>query len=138
MEILLSIDYGKKFTGLALFNKDSDPYPLPYDRIAYQNDHHLVQAILQVAQMESVTDLIVGVPRLLDGKETNMTKEVQNFVQVLEKASVIKVHQQDETLSTYEAKKRMESSARYNFQIDMKQVDALAACIILEDFLSSH
>ena len=42
---------------------------------------------------------------------------------------------QDETLSTFEAKERMKQLPQYNFKIDLKRVDELAASIILEAFL---
>ncbi len=45
---------------------------------------------------------------------------------------------QDESLSTFEAEERMRESPRYNFKVDKKQLDALAASIILEDFLSAE
>ena len=42
---------------------------------------------------------------------------------------------QDETLTTYEAKDRMKNSAKFNFKVDPKQIDELSAVIILEDFI---
>jgi putative Holliday junction resolvase len=45
------------------------------------------------------------------------------------------VEEQDETLSTFEAESRMKSSPQYNFQVNLTQIDALAACVILEDFI---
>ena len=43
--------------------------------------------------------------------------------------------EQDETLTSQEAKDRMQNSPEYNFQIDVNRIDALSAQIILEDFL---
>lgn len=133
---LLAIDYGQKFTGLSTFHIGRDPYPLTYGRIRYQNDNKLVQEILEICSMEDVDIIILGVPKLLDGKETTMTKTILQFADKLKaKWDEALFFTQDETLSTFEAKERMKNSAQYNFQVDMNKVDEVAACIILEDFL---
>ena len=46
--------------------------------------------------------------------------------------------QQDEALSSAEARERIHESARYNFKVDPAKIDELAASIILEDFLTER
>ena len=38
-------------------------------------------------------------------------------------------------MSSFEAENRMKNSPQYNFKIDLKHIDAVAASIILEDFM---
>jgi putative Holliday junction resolvase len=139
---IMAIDYGRKFTGIAMFRPGFDLNPYPYTRIAYKSDEQICQDIFKLIEDELVEILILGLPYLLDGKSTSMTKTMIKFGKYLneflgEKKVIIPLFSQDETLSSFEAKDRMLKSPRYNFQIDMKQIDAVAASIILEDFLKS-
>ena len=136
---LLSVDYGTKAVGLAMFSPAQEPYPLPYARLNYKSDTALLQDLLRMVREESVTAVVLGVPRLLDGKETTMTRRILAFGEKLGAAlKPVPLYQQDESLSSFEAEERMKSSARYNFKVDPRQIDALAAAIILEDFIKQQ
>ncbi len=133
----LGIDFGTKFVGLATFNPNNDPYPTPYDRIRFASDEQVCQEIKKVCKMEYITHIILGIPKLLTGEETNMSKRVREFhLKLTQIVQDIPVHIQDETLSSFEAEERMKNSPAYNFQVDYNKIDALAASIILEDFCS--
>jgi putative Holliday junction resolvase len=56
----------------------------------------------------------------------------------LVKVCPLRIHEQDETLSTYEAEERMKRSPRYNFQVNLSEIDAVSATVILEDFLRAQ
>ena len=135
-EKILAVDYGTKAAGLALFSPGKDPYPLPYTRLDNKSDKELLQELLRVVREEAVTIVVLGVPRLLDSTETTMTKKIRAFGEKLAAAlKPVPLYWQDESLSSFEAEERMKSSARYNFKVDPRQIDALAAAIILEDFI---
>jgi putative Holliday junction resolvase len=135
---ILAIDFGTKITGLARFCEGRDMSPYPYDSLKYVNDDRLISEILNIVKESSTEIAVLGVPKLLDGTETSMSKKIRDFGQKLEdKLGSIPLYFQDESLSTFEAEERMRESPRYNFKVDKKQIDALAASIILEDFLSS-
>ncbi len=135
---ILAVDFGTKKTGLALF-APGDPYPRPYDTVPYKNDDQLIDAIKQVVSDESVTIVVLGMPRFLDGKPSSMTVRVEEFSTKLEDAlTPLPLFEQDEALSSTEAKERMRESARYNFKVDPAKIDELAASIILEDFLAEN
>jgi len=135
---LLAIDYGEKVTGTATFKVNSDPYPLPFIKIIFQNQKQLLNEIHSIIENECVDVLIIGVPYLTDGQSTNMTKKIEGFYKkCCTRFKNIDVFQQDETLSSFEAEKRMLNSPRYHFKINPKEIDCLAASIILEDFIKS-
>jgi putative Holliday junction resolvase len=135
---ILAIDFGTKATGLALF-APGDPYPRPYDTVAYHNDDQLINTINHVVQDESVSIVVLGMPRFLDGKPSSMTARVEEFSDKLKEAlEPLPLFEQDEALSSAEAKERMRESPRYNFKVDPRKIDELAASIILEDFLSER
>ena len=135
--VYLAIDFGEKFTGLAQFCAQRDPYPIPAGRIAGSQP---ISEIIQIIKDEQINTVIIGLPLLLDGQETSMTKKVRVFADQLEQACkkanlFLKFFLWDETLSTYEAKERMKNSPQFNFKVDLKRVDEISALIILEEFL---
>ena len=135
---ILAIDFGTKMTGLARFCEGEDISPHPYGSLKYVNDDKLISEILKIVKESSTDIAVLGIPKFLDGKETSMSKKIRTFGKKLEdKLGSIPLFFQDESLSTFEAEERMRESPRYNFKVDKKQTDALAASIILEDFLSS-
>jgi len=135
---ILAIDYGTKTVGLALF-APGDPYPRPYDTVSYHDDNRLIKAIKHIVQDERVSIVVLGMPRFLDGKPSSMTARVEEFSEKLKDAlAPLPLYEQDEALSSAEAKERMRESARYNFKVDSAKIDELAASIILEDFISEQ
>ncbi len=132
---LLGIDFGEKFIGLAVYTSGKDPYPLPFDRLANRGNNSMLKDLISITQNEFVDAVVVGLPFLTDGKATTMTSKAREFYSLLTQNLTIPVYEQDETLSTFEAKERMKNSPRYGFQIDMNKIDALSASIILEDFI---
>lgn len=135
MKSLLAMDFGEKFIGVATFCVNRDPFPTPYGRIANKNEAQVLQELKKILDDECVDEIIIGLPHLVDGKRTASTERAQAFVDLIKKSLTLPVHEQDETLSTYEAQERMKNSPRYNFQVDYSQIDAVAASVILEDFI---
>lgn len=134
---ILAVDYGQKFTGLANYKLGSDPFVLTYGRIKYESDKQLIAEINKVIEEEFIEILVLGIPYFTDGTESTMTKTIKEFGKLLSDSTTIEVYFQDETLSSYEAQERMKNDPRYNFKVDMTKIDAVAASIILEDFLKS-
>ena len=134
---ILAIDYGQKFTGLGSYKVDIDPYPLTYGRLAYKNDEQLILDLADIIEVEFIEIIVVGVPFFTDGRESTMTKTIKSFVSKLDAVTHCDVYTVDETLTTFEAKNRMENDPRYNFKVDMRKIDELCAVIILEQFLKN-
>lgn len=134
---LLAIDYGEKFTGLANYKVGIDPFILKMGRIPFKSQQQLIADIQKVIEGEFIDIVILGMPYLTDGTESTRTKIVKAFLHKLQSSISIPLYEQDESLSTYEAQQRMIASPEYNFQVDMQQIDALSACIILEEFLKN-
>jgi putative holliday junction resolvase len=126
--VYLGIDYGSKRIGLALGDSETKvAQPLvTLDATAADYWNRLSKIIRQY----NVSELIVGLPRGLDGGETDQTKAVRFFAMELSTLK-LPVHLQDEAGTSELARerigKRLTSKA---------QIDAEAATIILEDFFS--
>jgi putative Holliday junction resolvase len=135
LKTILAMDFGEKFIGVATYCVNRDPFPLPYGRIQNTGLNNVVKELKTIIDNECIDLIVIGVPRLTDGKTTNMTNKAVAFVNEIRNQITLPVEEQDETLSTYEAEDRMKNSPRYNFTVDLKQIDAVAASVILEDFI---
>lgn len=134
---ILGIDYGTKVIGLAKYTFDRDPFPLLLGRIVNKTQKQVLDELKVFIEDEFVDLIVLGLPLYLDGNESNMTKEVRGFAQELGIAlSHIPIFFQDEGLSSFEAEERMKKDPRFSFKVDMKTIDAVAASIIIEQFLS--
>jgi putative Holliday junction resolvase len=135
LKTILAMDFGEKFIGVATYCVNRDPYPTPYGRIANKGKDQVVKELKIILDNECVDLIVIGLPHLVDGKKTSSTERAQNFVNMIREQISLPIEEQDETLSTFEAESRMKSSPQYNFQVNLSQIDALAACVILEDFI---
>ena len=132
---ILAIDYGEKVMGLASYWVNVDPYPLLAGRIITQEIESIEETLDKMILDESIDVIVIGIPHLVDGKTSTMTNKVIFFINQLKNKLSIPVYEQDETLSTFEAKDRMLKSPRFNFKVDIQQIDSMSATIILEDFV---
>ena len=135
LKTTLALDFGEKFIGVATYCVNRDPYPTPYGRIANKGQEVVIKELNMIINNESVDIVVIGIPHLIDGKKTSSTERAKHFIQMIREQISQPVEEQDETLSTFEAESRMKNSPRYNFQVDLSQIDAVAASVILEDFI---
>lgn len=78
--------------------------------------------------------LIVGLPTCIDDKELYTTEAAKTFALELKKRFSLPVHLVDERLSTIEARSRLFEKGGYR-KIQKSEIDSIAACIILEQWL---
>ncbi len=135
LKTIIALDFGEKFIGVASYCVNRDPFPTPFGRIANTSPEAVIRELKRIIDDECVDLIVIGLPHLTDGKKTSTTQKAQNFVSFVAEHFTLPIEEQDETLSTFEAESRMKNSPRYNFQVDLKQIDAVAASVILEDFI---
>jgi putative Holliday junction resolvase len=133
---ILAIDFGFKVTGTALFCPGRDPFPYIAEKIIFKSQADTITALKKIVDDEGVDVLVLGVPYFLDGKESETTKLIKNFGELVrQNFPMLEFYEQDETLTTKAAEERMMNSPQFNFKIDMTMIDCVAATIILEDFI---
>ena len=81
--------------------------------------------------------LIVGVPYLLDGGETDITRAARNFSKELEKRFRLPVYTIDESLTSFEAEQRLRQETKIA-KHNKHEIDKMAAAIIVQNWLDSQ
>lgn len=86
------------------------------------------------AEEDGVAAIVVGLPRRLDGSDTDMTARVSAFAAALAKNTRLPVVLQDERLTSREAERRLAATDK-DWRSRKRRLDAAAAAIILQDYL---
>lgn len=79
--------------------------------------------------------LVVGLPLNMDGTEQPITLHARRFVQKLKGRFHLPVYDEDERLSTVEAREKIFSQGGYR-ALTKKAIDSMAAKLILESWLN--
>lgn len=93
-----------------------------------------VAALRAVVAEHEVVRLVVGIPRRLDGRETEQTRKTERVAAALEAALGLPVDREDETWTTAAARRTLtEAGARHHKKSGA--LDQVAACFILQTWL---
>ncbi len=130
--MVLALDVGDKRIGLALASYEAR-LPRAYRTIAADREH--LEMIKQIIAEEQVGLVVVGLPRGMEGQDTQQTHAVRSFGNSLAREISIPVHFQDETLTSVVAEEYLDGRKQ---PIAKGDIDAEAAAIILEDFIAEH
>jgi len=98
----------------------------------------LAEAIATLAADEDgVEAVVVGLPKRLDGSDTEQTLHVRRMVDRLRAVIAAPVVLQDERLSSHEADSRLALTER-DWRKRKARLDAASAAVILQDYLDSR
>lgn len=135
MARILSIDYGKKRTGLAV----TDPLQIIAGGLATVPTHELYQYLQDYVAREQVERIVIGEPRQLNGEPSENMERVRQFVNRWKKnMPLVPIVYYDERFTSALAHKAMidggmKKKARQNKAI----VDEISATILLQDYMRS-
>jgi len=125
---IVCLDVGEKRIGVAVADT-SIKIAVPFDTLEVDDD--INGTILKLLETEQADVLVVGYPRNQSGDATAQTKFVEDFIHSLGELE-IKVVFQDESLTSVAAEKQLKE---HNRPYKKGDIDALAAAIILQDYL---
>lgn len=136
MARILSIDYGKKRTGIAV----TDPLQLIAGGLATVSTHELFEWLKAYTQREEVEQIVIGEPRQPNGKPSENLPRVQQFVSRWRKAMPrIPICLYDERFTSVLAHQAMlDGGLRKKSRQDKALVDEISATIILQDYMESR
>ncbi len=133
---LLGIDYGTKRTGLAV----TDPLQLIASPLEAVSTEQAFKRIQEYIAAEDVEALVMGLPKGLDGKATDMTAGAVAFGEKLKQAfPELPLHWVDERFTSKMAERSMIQSGVSKKNRRIKgNVDKISAAIILQSFMEGR
>ncbi len=120
---VLGLDLGKKRTGVARISTFAG-IAEPLEEV--QMSDAFVQTVAALVEAHDASAVVIGVPRGLDGQDTEQSMWSREQARLLREALTVPVYQIDEAGTTKEAEQRAKPG---------QSVDSVAAGIMLEDFV---
>ena len=132
---ILGIDYGRKRTGIAV----TDPMKIVAGNLDTVPTHTLMQFIKDYVAREQVECIVIGKPTQLNGEPSESMKYINPFVNRLHKElpDMPVVMYDERFTSTLAHKAMIDGGMKKTDRRDKARVDAIAATIILNDYLQS-
>ena len=136
MARILSIDYGRKRTGIAV----TDSLQIIAGGLATVSTSELFDWLQAYMQHEEVERIVIGEPRQPNGQPSENLARVQQFVSRWRKARPdIPIEYYDERFTSVLAHQAMlDGGLKKKARQDKALVDEISATIILEDYLRSR
>ncbi|USQ14188.1 Holliday junction resolvase RuvX [Legionella lytica] len=131
--VYLAFDFGYKRIGMAVGQRLTCSAS-PLATLRAQQGVPDWDAVEKVISQWNPQALIVGIPTCIDGSTLYTTAAARRFAKQLRKRFALPVHLVDERLSTVEARGQLFEQGGYR-KIKQTEVDSIAACVILEQWL---
>ena len=131
---VMGIDYGDARTGVAI----SDLLCSIVGQttvVPSRNQTKLMDQLMTLNRENQVGEIVVGLPKNMDGSEGPRAELCRAFAEQLKELSGLPVHMWDERRTTVEAHNIL-SEHNYHGKKRKNTVDAVAASLILEGYLA--
>lgn len=130
---IMGIDYGSKRVGIAV----TDPLQIIVSGLNTVDNASLKSFFTEYLNNEPVVKIVFGKPVHNDGEPTILWKDIQKWVNWLEKTyPAIKIDFADESFTSYDAKRLMvASNVKKKARKDKKNIDKISAVLILQKYL---
>ncbi len=131
--VILAVDYGDARTGVAVCDK-FEMLASPVGVIHEKDAENLAEKIAEIAVQKRAQQIVMGLPKNMDGSEGFRAENCRTFATVLSEKSGLPLVFQDERLTTVSAHNALNlTDTRGKKRKEI--VDAVSAVIILEDYL---
>ena len=132
---ILSIDYGKKRTGLAV----TDPLQIIAGGLATVSTCELFEFLLSYVKREQVERIVIGEPRQPNGMPSENLARVEQFANRWRKVMPnIPIEFYDERFTSVLAHRTMlDAGLKKKVRQNKALVDEISATIILQDYMNS-
>lgn len=132
--IIMSVDLGKARTGIAV-SDSSESFAFPKQVITEYSEEKLVAKVVSAAKEYGAELIVAGLPKNMDGSEGFRAEECRATAEKIAKASGTEVILWDERCTTVSAHTFLNMNDTRGKK-RKQTVDAVAATIILEDYLA--
>ena len=131
--IIMSVDLGKARTGIAI-SDNNESFAFPKGVITEYNTEKLIEKIADYSNELNAELIVVGLPKNMDGSEGSRAQECKEIAEKIALKTQKEIIMWDERCTTVSA----HTALNYTDTRGKKRknvVDAVAAVIILEDYL---
>ncbi|MDE2125466.1 MAG: Holliday junction resolvase RuvX [Armatimonadetes bacterium] len=137
MARFLGLDIGDARTGVAVSDANGR-MALPVETVVRTRSIRQDAArIARLAVERDATAIVVGLPKMMNGAESEQASRIDAFIRVLRGYVRIPIHMQDERLTTHAAAQVLRDVGTRR-RTRKGQLDAAAACIILQEWLDAQ
>ena len=131
---IMAIDYGDARTGIAI--SDLLCSLTGSTRVIHgRMQEKLIASLVEIAKQNDVGEIVIGLPRNMDGSEGPRAELCRQFAARVEETTGLPVKLWDERWTTVEAH-RILNDHNYHGKKRKNTVDAVAASLILEGYLA--
>lgn len=131
---IMGIDYGDARTGVAISDLLCSIVGTT-TVVPSRNREKALADIVRLAKENQVGEIVVGLPKNMDGTEGSRAELCREFAETLKEATGLPVSMWDERRTTVEAHNIL-SQHNYHGKKRKNTVDAVAASLILEGYLA--
>lgn len=133
---IFGIDLGDRRCGVAVCDP-SEILATPYQTLQVRGLKDALTQLVPLVQKEGVELVVVGLPLKTDGTRGERAERSSAFCEMLRSVTEVPVVSWDERFSTVEAYNLLHEVGR-NHKNSRRDVDALAATLILQSYLDSR
>lgn len=134
--VILSVDYGDARTGLAVCDK-LEMLASPVGVVSESYEPKVIAKILETVETLRPQQIVVGLPRNMDGSCGERAQKCAAFAERLQQESGVETVTWDERLTTVAAHRAL-NDVNVRGKKRKAVVDAVSAVMILEDYLRSR
>ncbi len=132
----LGLDIGDKRIGVALSDSDGI-LASPLTIVERSDERQALEAIINIINQHQVKQIVVGLPRSMNGSTGKQAEKVQAFVQRLSSLTEVPIEFRDERLTTVSARRLMQAASTKKTRRKVRD-DAIAAALILQGYLDER
>ena len=129
----MGIDFGLARIGIAL-SDDTKFLASPYLTYKRKNEQEDLTYFVNLINEKKVDEIVCGLPYNMQGEEQEIAQKTREFMQKIQDLTNIKIEFVDERLSSSMAEEMLKETER-NWKKRKEKLDAVAASIILQDYL---
>ena len=142
---ILGVDFGRRRLGLALSDHSATlarPWRVVAAGATPATSAEAIASVISASRANADDDIdigaiVVGLPRRLNGDDTDQTQPARDFASHLTTLTGLDVRLQDERLTSREAESRL-ALREPDWRKRKLRLDAAAAAIILQDYLDAR
>ena len=129
---VIGLDWGLRRCGVAVSDENRG-FVFVRPQMCVQNQNELIQNILRIIIGDKISGIVIGLPLHADGTDSDTTKMVREFADLLSKQTDLPIIFIEENLTSFAAQKEI---GRKSISKIKQELDSVSAKIILENAIA--